>query len=731
MKLLRRNETARDHRHPSAWSEVDFPHHWVCRVLSVLLVGWFVTLPTRGLELPPGFVAETLVDHIDCAVAFAVVPDGRIFYVEQTGALRVWKEGRVLPEPVLDVSARLDTYWERGLIGVTFHPDFPRTPHVFVLYVAKEPYVHHVLSRFTMKGDVADPASEQILLEGDDQHAFGGPVPAGHQGGPLRFGADGKLYVALGEQTARDPAQSLHALQGKMLRINPDGSIPEDNPFYTKTSGKYRSIWTIGMRNPFGIAVQPGTGRMLVSDVGESSWEEVDEILPGENYGWPEAEGISKDPRFRNPIYTYPPVLGRCIAGGTFYPKSPTAAPSGAALFPEEWRGKFLFADWANGWVKALDLDAPQNVTTFARGLENPVALESAPDGSLIVLNRGTIWRDPKKFKPNSGSLVRIRFTGQVTETSAGSRKFPATLAASELFASLAPLAPRQEFQLFEVNLSPWQPGVRVRRWISLPAGAHVHRIENGEWDLPKGTVVIQHYEIPHGTEGSPFETHLFWITGPRTARAAAYRWKGVDAALVSEAQIVPLGDAANHRWFTPAPEEALNLDAVAMGFFLPVNGRQLNRDILDQVTGRNINQITLWNQRGLFDPAFSASDLAALPRLAAPDDTETSPEQRVRSYLDVNCAGCHHPGGLARAVFDARCSIPLDKQGLIDGPLISGDAGVPGNKVIVPGSLDKSILYQRLKRTDPARMPPVAVNDDPQPILPVLEQWIQLLKAP
>src|SRR5204863_6773751 len=97
-------------------------------------------------------------------------------------------------------------------------------------------------------GDVVDPASEKILFEGDDQATLGGTIPAGHQGGPVRFGPDGKLYVGLGEQTAEAPAQRLNTLQGKILRLNPDGSIPSDNPFFTTAEGKYGAIFAYGIR---------------------------------------------------------------------------------------------------------------------------------------------------------------------------------------------------------------------------------------------------------------------------------------------------------------------------------------------------------------------------------------------------------------------------------------------------------------------------------------------------
>ncbi len=359
--------------------------------------------PTPGsgtvgpVRLPPGFEWAGVVGGLTAATALAVAPDGRVFVCEQRGTLRVIKDGQLRPEPFLTLV--VDAYWERGLIGVTLDPDFGSNGYVYVTYVAAEPYTHHRISRFTAKGDVAMPGSEVILLRGDDQRKLGGIVPAGHQGGALHFGRDGKLYIAIGEQTAREPAQRLDTFQGKLLRINRDGSIPEDNPFSTKAKGKYRAIWAIGLRNPFTFAVQPETGRIFINDVGDNKWEEIDEGFAGANYGWPETEGATGDRRFRGPIHTYPVAS---IAGGAFCPRGRGTG------FPPEYRGRYFFMDFVHGWIKALDPDRPSHVETFATGLTRPCDLAFAPDGSLYVLLRDA-WVIDDKFRPHTGSLLRIR----------------------------------------------------------------------------------------------------------------------------------------------------------------------------------------------------------------------------------------------------------------------------------------------------------------------------------
>jgi putative heme-binding domain-containing protein len=360
--------------------------------------------PTPGegtsgsLTLPAGFKAEVVATGLTGVTALEVAPDGRIFISEQTGTLRVIKNGRLLAEPFLKVP--VDATWERGLLGVTVAPDFPKTPHVFVCYVAAKRYPHHVVSRFTAAGDVAEAGSEQVLLEGDDQRKLGGSVPAGHQGGAIHFGKDGKLYIAIGDQTAGKPAQELNSLLGRLLRIEADGRIPADNPFFARATGKYRATWALGLRNPFTFAVESQTGRLFINDVGGNA-EEINEGIAGANYGWPTVEhGPTTDPRFRGPIHSYPTA---CIAGGAF------AAVD--TRWPTPYRGQYFFGDFNHGTIKFIDPAKPATARLFASGLRRPVDVRFAADGSLYVLVRDA-WVMDNLFKGGTGGLLRIRYGG-------------------------------------------------------------------------------------------------------------------------------------------------------------------------------------------------------------------------------------------------------------------------------------------------------------------------------
>jgi putative heme-binding domain-containing protein len=346
------------------------------------------------IHLPAGFEVRTVATGLTGTTAMETTADGRVFVCEQTGTLRVVRDGKLLAKPF--VTLPVDSYWERGLIGVTVHPEFPTRPFVYVCYVAKEPCPHHRISRFTAEGDVAVAGSERVLFEGDDQRTLGGNIPAGHQGGALHFGRDGKLYASIGEQTAEAPAQRLDSLLGKILRLNPDGSIPADNPFVAKTSGKYGAIWAVGCRNPFTFAVRRSAGEMLINDVG-GSFEEINRGVAGANYGWPAADhGPTTDPRFTGPVYWYPQSS---IIGADFCPDDSSWA--------HEYRGRYFFADFVQGWVKTLDPANPKDVRTFATGLRRPSDLRFGRDGSLYVLLRNA-WVIDEKFQPGTGTLLAI-----------------------------------------------------------------------------------------------------------------------------------------------------------------------------------------------------------------------------------------------------------------------------------------------------------------------------------
>src|SRR4051812_37004902 len=196
----------------------------------------------RLMTVIGGFAESLVASGLNRPTQMDFAPDGRLFVSQQDGKLRVIKNGGLLATPFVTIP--VFNTGESGLIGVTFDPNFATNNYLYVYYTKPDANggFHNRVSRFTASGDVAVAGSEKVLLEGDSI----GPG-TWHKSGGLHFGADGKLYISMGENQQRSPAQSLSTLLGKILRINPDGTIPSDNPFYNQTTGKYRAIWAYGL----------------------------------------------------------------------------------------------------------------------------------------------------------------------------------------------------------------------------------------------------------------------------------------------------------------------------------------------------------------------------------------------------------------------------------------------------------------------------------------------------
>ena len=342
---------------------------------------------------PSGFTRnEAWVAGLSSATAFAQAVDGRIFVAEQGGAIRVIKNGALLATPFATVT--VDSTGERGLIGIALHPDFAINGFLYIYSTRTTGGAHNRISRFTATGDVAAAGSELALV---DLPNLSGAT--NHNGGGMHFGSDGKLYVGVGENANAAQAQDLATPFGKLLRFNEDGSIPTDNPFYATQSGLARAVWAYGLRNPFTFAVQPGTGKIHINDVGQDTWEEIDLGVAGANYGWPSSEGPSNVVAgITAPLFAYkhsdtsPPgagpggfLTGFAIAGGAFYP---TGGP-----FPTGYRDQYYFADFGSKFVGRLDSANGNAAYSFARLSGSPVDLMVGLDGAVYVLTRTGITR--------------------------------------------------------------------------------------------------------------------------------------------------------------------------------------------------------------------------------------------------------------------------------------------------------------------------------------------------
>ena len=359
--------------------------------LTVLLLVITGARIVDGATVPAGFTDTLVANGLSNPTAMALAPDGRLFVCQQGGALRVIKNGALLATPFLTVT--VDSAGERGLLGIAFDPNFVSNQLVYVYYTATTPTIHNRISRFTASGDVALAGSEVVVMDLPNLS-----TATNHNGGALHFGPDGNLYVAVGDNANGANAQTLSTRLGKLLRITSTGAIPVDNPFFNQTTGDNRAIWVLGVRNPFTFSFQSGTTRMFINDVGENTWEEINDGIAGSNYGWPTCEGFCNPPNanFRDPIFAYANDATTCaITGGAFYNPQ-------INQFPANFVGNYFFADFCGGWIRQLDPANGNAVSDFATGISSPVDLKVSPDGFLYYLARG------------SGSVNRIGFASSV-----------------------------------------------------------------------------------------------------------------------------------------------------------------------------------------------------------------------------------------------------------------------------------------------------------------------------
>lgn len=363
--------------------------------------------------LPTGFTESRLATGLD-PTGVTAMADGRILITIKSGRILVIKNGAVLSTPLLSIS-NVDNWNERGLLTVVEDPNFATNRYIYVYYTYKNPSTNisnNRVSRFTINGDVAVAGSELVLLNMNNLSSVGW-----HNGGGLVYGTDGKIYISTGENTNTSNSQSFTTLLGKVLRINPDGTIPSDNPFFTTTTGNNRAIYALGFRNPFKMKVQPGTGKIYVNDVGAGTWEEVNELAAGRNYGWPGIEGKrttqTAPANYRDPVYAYNHSSGSCsITGGTFYNPS-------TQQFPTQYAGKYFFADYCAGWIRYIDPANNFAVSNFASGLDRPLDLTVDGAGNLYYLSRGGLGggSDADNTSSNEGELWRVSYTGNANVT--------------------------------------------------------------------------------------------------------------------------------------------------------------------------------------------------------------------------------------------------------------------------------------------------------------------------
>lgn len=339
-------------------------------VLYPLIVYFLLNMSFAAEAAPPsGFVTQHIATGLALPTDMALAPDGRIFITLKNGDVRIVQNDEIIPSPAL--SLPVSTGGDRGLLSIVLDPNFAANNFAYLLYTT--PANHERLSRFTVSGNAILPGSERIILE--NPTTWGGFLNAA----AARIGPDGKMYITLGSNGLGANTQDLSNLDGKLLRINIDGTIPSDNPFLG-IPGAQRAIYAYGFRNPWKISFDE-RGRAIVADVGETQFEKVVRIAQaGGNYGWPEFEGDCRPScgSVTPPLFVVPHNgEGAAVVGGAVYR---------ATTFPAEYHRNYFFGDYVQGYIKRVTFDEGGNVTAirdFDMEVGAVAGIEQGRDGCL------------------------------------------------------------------------------------------------------------------------------------------------------------------------------------------------------------------------------------------------------------------------------------------------------------------------------------------------------------
>ena len=629
---------------------------------------------------------------------------------------------------------------EEGLLGLAFHPGYSSNGYFYVFYTGNDTTVsagrHDILSRFSVNPANPNqglPASElKILRQRDDA--------GNHNGGELQFGADGYLYISLGDEGGGDNSWANAQFINKdffagIIRIDVDKRpgnlapnthwattasylVPADNPFVGATTFNglvvnplqvRTEFWAEGLRNPWRMSFDPLTGALYCADVGQSRVEELDLIEKGKNYGWAYYEGtfrrtnVAQIPAgFVNtpPLLEYGRSNGIAVVGGLVY--------RGTRL--SQLYGAYLYGDYGTGRIWALR----HSGTTV---LENRLIVTDDQNGSGVS-GLSAFGMDPRtgyilyadEQSANNGSIKRI------VPTTVTGAALPATLEQSGVFSNLLTLTPHPGILPYDINLPFWSDNAQKSRWFTVPkTNLAITFSRDGNWQFPTGTVWVKHFELEL-TNGVPesrrrLETRLL-VKNTTGGYGITYRWGDAltNATLVpdegmDETFVINEGGLLRTQvWHYPSRTECLQCHTLAAGFALGFNTAQLHRDY--DHGGGATNQIAALSQAGYFNT--NVTGIHTLRAHVHPTNELASLESRTRSYLAANCVSCHQPGGTSQAFWDARLTTPTANSGLVRGELFN-HAGNADNRVLAPGSLEHSILLSRLSTRGPGQMPPIS----------------------
>ena len=642
---------------------------------------------TDRVVLAPMFDGA-LFDRLVQLVQHPTEPD-TWFVVLHRGLVQRIRDGQITT--VLDISDLIHFGQQWGLQQIALHPRFPADPRVFVSYFADGMISTVAVVSTQLDHEAVQPATPVVLFaeaQPSEWHPIGG----------LAFGPDGYLYIGwgFGALETDDPRM----LRGKMLRIDVDHkggekpfSIPPDNPFLG--TDYHPATYAIGFRNPWRFTFDAPTGALWLGDVGEAGYEEIDRVVAGKDYGWPQWEGTAcRMPEACEHRPSEPAVLQHthaevcAVIGGYVYRGRVLAG----------FDGKYLYGNACGGSLWALDPATQPATTALVADLDVELAsFAEDRDGELYVLSSAERIGGVRDYGKS-----RVYKLVPAQKADAPSSKPPVrSLASLGCVARSSPgLAAPSGMIEYALNQPAWEDGADIRRFMTTRKTPMRVGIEDSM--VPVGGAVLLKTTV---REDRPTETQMLARRADGRWEAYLYRWnaEATDALPIPGAEI-----------------QCARCHDADTGTLRALSFAQLNRDF--QGESQLARLVTLgtigWSADGKTVPIF--------PRL---DDETASLESRARAYLDVNCSPCHQPGGNAAAAsFDLRLTTPLALTRLCGVEPNIGLIGHEDARLVVPGKPERSSVSIRMHATDLSAMPPGRKKADPDGTR-VVDAWIRSIE--
>ncbi len=673
---------------------------------------------------PPGSIKLTQVFtalSFDAPILILQAPgnNNRWYVVEQGGLIKTFvtgDSGTTIFADLTDRAVFSGGQDERGLLGMAFHPNFQTNGQVFLSYVTVIGSLRTIVSRYFSADNgltLSKPAfsTEDIILDVSQ--------PAtNHNGGNIIFGADGYLYIGLGDGGGSNDTflngQDTQTLLGSMLRIDVDGSpasgknyaIPAANPFVGNAQA-LDEIYAYGLRNPWRWSFDRQTGDLYVGDVGQNALEEIDIVEAGQHYGWGCFEGNQSNADYGGscsgivnnpPIHEYPRSDGTTVVGGYVY--------RGSNIDLASFVGSYLFADFGFGTIWRVDPGA-SNVTASLEVLLNTGRQISSFGednlGELYVLS----WSD--------GQIFRI--------DSATTSSFPNLLSQTGCVDPANPSVTDASMIPYRINAEFWSDGAIKERWFALQDGTQIGIETDGNWIFPIGSVLLKHFYL----NDQLVETRLLVHHLDNSWGGYSYEWNdsGTDATLRLSGKSKTID---GQEYIYPSSSQCAACHTNAAGNTLGPETAQMNRKQSYPANGNAVgNQITALDNIGMF--ISSPGSVASLPKLDDPHNTLASDNNRIRAYWHTNCAQCHRAGNIIQNVdINFHFDIDWNNINICNYAPTAGDLSVPGAQRLTPGSAAESLVYLRMSRRDGDAMPPLGSTliDDKAAVL--LKSWIDNL---